>query len=216
MGKESGKIIEKENRLPIIVGGTNLYLESLIYNYELPVGKDDKIRLELEKQFEDEGLPSIIQKIKKIDPEIETKIDIYNPRRVMRAAEICLQTGSPLERNKGELQYNVLQVGITIDREELYKKINRRVEEMMKEGLLEEVRELKKKYTNRIQAMTGIGYRQMCMYISKEISLKEAVGLIKRDTRRYAKRQMTWLKRDKTIEWIKNYQEAEEIVKKFV
>lgn len=214
--KRVEKLIENDKRLPIIVGGTNLYLEALIYNYKLPAVNQEGLRAELEKQAEETGLPSIVERIKEIDPEIEEKIDIYNPRRVIRAAEICLQTKKPLDREKGELQYEVLQVGITKEREELYTKINKRVVEMEKEGLVEEVRALKQKYGCDLPAMTGIGYRQICQYLKKEVTLKEAMGMVKRDTRRYAKRQLTWYKKADSIKWIKDYDEAKGEVESFI
>lgn len=214
--KKVERIISSEKRIPIIVGGTNLYLDSLIYNFELPIGKNEKLRAKLEKEVDQKGLPSLVRQIKEIDPDIENKIDIMNPRRVIRAAEICLQTKQPLVQKRGEPRYNVLQIGINKNREELYDKINKRVDEMIEEGLVEEVTELQKKYGCDLPAMTAIGYRQLCQALSGEISQDEAVELIKRDTRRYAKRQLTWLKREKDINWIKEYKEVEKILKKFV
>lgn len=215
--KQVKNIIKEDKRLPIIVGGTGFYNQALVYNFKLPVGKNKELRDKLEQEVEQKGLEFILKKIRKIDPEIDSKIDIQNPRRVVRAAEICLQTGKPLERKIGRPLYDVLQIGLKIDREQLYDKINRRVDSMVKEGLVQEVEGLLKQgYAETLPSMTGIGYRQICEYLSGRMKKEEAFEILKRDTRRYAKRQMTFLRRDKTINWVDNSKEAIMLVKKFV
>ena len=116
----------------------------------------------------------------------------------------------------GEPKYNALQIGIFIDRAELYVRINKRVETMIASGLVSEVSGLKKKYGCRIKSMTGIGYRQICQYLEGRVNLKEAIEMIKRDTRRYSKRQMTWFKRDRRIIWVSNLNEAVVAIEKFL
>ncbi len=215
--KQVRSIIKADKRLPIIVGGTGFYTQALIYNFKLPVGKNAKLRELLERELVEKGIDDLVKQIQKIDPDIESKIDIHNPRRVVRALEICSQTQKPLERIAGKPIYDVLQLGVSFDREKLYEKIDKRVDEMIKEGLVEEVQGLLKQgYTKNIPAMTGIGYRQIVEYLEGSRTFEEAIDLIKRDTRRYAKRQITWLKRDKTIQWVKSLSEAEKVLKKFI
>jgi len=215
--KQVKQIIKVDKRLPIIVGGTGFYTQALTNNFKLPVGKNRELRDKLEQELAEKGLVSLVKRIKEIDLEIESKIDVQNPRRVIRAAEICLQTKKPLERQVGRPLYDVLQIGINFDREKLYEKINKRVDEMIEEGLVREVEGLMQQgYSEKLQSMTGIGYRQVVEYLTGKISSADAVELIKRDTRRYAKRQITWLKRDKTIKWVNSLKEAQDLMKKFV
>ena len=204
-------------KLPIIVGGTGLYISALINNYELPGVYDKKLRIKVEDWLAKYNLKYLIAKARKIDPEIEKKIDLNTPRRVARALEILMQTKKPLVRGTKESEYEPLQVGISLSREELYQKINARVDQMMKNGLVEEVKGLADEgYDCNSVAMSGIGYRQICQFLNHEISGERAIELIKRDTRRYAKRQMTWFKRDKTIHWIRDITEAENLIAKFI
>ncbi|MEK7511911.1 MAG: tRNA (adenosine(37)-N6)-dimethylallyltransferase MiaA [Patescibacteria group bacterium] len=205
------------NKLPIIVGGTGLYISALVNNYELPGMFDPKLRDQVEKWLAKYGLVYLINKAKKIDSNIGEKIDLNNPRRVTRALEILMQTKKPLARGTGESEYEFLQLGISMAREELYQRINARVDMMMKEGLVDEVKKLMAEgYNCKSAAMSGIGYRQICQFLNHEISGEQAVELIQRDTRRYAKRQMTWFKRDKTIHWVKDVVEAKDFLKKFI
>ncbi|MEK7159245.1 MAG: tRNA (adenosine(37)-N6)-dimethylallyltransferase MiaA [Patescibacteria group bacterium] len=205
------------NKLPIIVGGTGLYISALVNNYELPGVFDQKLRDKVEKWLAKYGLVYLINKAKKIDSNIGEKIDLNNPRRVARALEILMQTKKPLARGTGESEYEFLQLGISMAREELYQRINARVDIMMKEGLVDEVKKLMAEgYDCKSAAMSGIGYRQICQFLNHEISGEQAVELIQRDTRRYAKRQMTWFKRDKTIHWVKDVVEAKDFLKKFI
>ncbi len=205
------------NKLPIIVGGTGLYISALINNYELPGRFDQKLRIKVEKRLAKYGLDYLINKIKKIDPNIGEKIDLNNPRRVARALEILMQTKKPLARGTGESEYGFLQLGVELPREKLYEKINARVDAMMNEGLVDEVKKLiAEGYDCKSAAMSGIGYRQICQFLDHEIFGEQAIELIKRDTRRYAKRQMTWFKRDKTIHWVNGSKEATELVSVFI
>ncbi|MBI5077089.1 tRNA (adenosine(37)-N6)-dimethylallyltransferase MiaA [Candidatus Falkowbacteria bacterium] len=210
-------IFERPNKLPIIVGGTGLYISALVNNFKLPVGRDEKLRLKFERLLAKEGIQSVIDEIKKIDPDIEQKIDSKNPRRVIRAAEICFSTSLPFERAKGKCDYEILQISVQLAREKLYEKINQRVDEMAAAGLIQEVKRLLDAGCRRDStAMTGIGYRQICRFLNHEISGTTAIESVKRDTRQYAKRQMTWFKRDKTIHWVENKSEALRLVKNFL
>lgn len=210
------KLIKEKEKLAIVVGGTALYATALVQEYQLPGGGNDKLRKKLEKKLEKKGLNYLIKKIKKIDPNIETKIDIKNPRRVMRALEICLATGESFEPRKGESEFDILQLGIQVDREKLYQKINQRVDQMIKQGLVDEVKNLIEKYDKNLPAFTGIGYRQIIQHLDGKIDLAEAIRLIKQETRRYAKRQLTWYKKYPQIKWVKDFDQAKKIVEKFI
>lgn len=216
--REVKKILQKEkNTLAIVVGGTGLYISALVENYQLRGGFNEKLRAELEKLVEQKGIAELIKKIKKIDPAIEEKIDVNNARRVIRAAEICLATQAPFSREQDESKFEFLEIGIDVPREKLYENINKRVDQMIESGLVEEVKSLVAEgYDCQSPAMSGIGYRQICQFLNKEITGAEAIDLIKRDTRRYAKRQLTWFRRDKKIKWVKNLADAAELVANFL
>lgn len=210
-------VLKKENKQAIIVGGTGLYISALTEGYLLPGKFNAQLRSRLEKQAERYGLPYLIIKMKRFDPDIEKKIDVNNPRRVIRAAEIVWQTKTPLDKGKGESPYEFLKIGMDMPREKLYKKINARVDAMVEEGLIDEVKGLLAHgYKKDTSAMSGIGYRQVVQYLEGKISLAEAIDLVKRDTRRYAKRQMTWFRRNKTIRWVTGYTEAKRLAERFI
>jgi tRNA dimethylallyltransferase len=207
-------IADNPDKLPIIVGGTGLYISALVNNYDIPEIVDKIFRGKLEKLIDKKGLSALVEKIKAVDTKLEQKIDIQNPRRVIRAAEIVLKTKKPLMQKKGESKYDVVQLGRAVEKDVLYERIDRRVEEMVTEGLVDEVKGLMRKgYLPELPSMTGIGYRQVCQFVNNEISGQEAIRLIQRDTRRYAKRQMTWFRRDKNIKWVENLQQAEKELK---
>lgn len=210
------EIINSKTKLPIVVGGTGLYIFALAQGYELPGKSIGKLRKKLENKLEKKGLPYLIKKLKKLDPEIENKIDIHNPRRVIRAYEICLTGKKEFNPQKGFVDYDVLHLAVKIDRAKLYEKINKRVDQMVEQGLVDEIKFLIKKYNKKLPAFSGIGYRQIIQYLEGEISLEKAIELVKRDTRRYAKRQLTWLKTDKSIVWVENYEQAKRLVKNFL
>jgi tRNA dimethylallyltransferase len=207
-------ILHRE-KLPIIVGGTGLYIQSIVDNLEIPkIAPNNELRAELEKKTLDEQ----VAMLKKIDPESVETIDIKNPRRVLRALEVTIASGESFakQQKKGVLLYDALQIGIEWPREELYERINARVDAQMADGLLEETKVLSAKYDWFLPSMSGIGYKQMGYFLRGEMSLSEAIEILKRDTRRYSKRQMTWFKRDSRIVWVKNIADAEKEIKKFI
>lgn len=211
------KDILSRGKLPIIVGGTGLYVWSLVDNLEMPkVAPDNKLRAELEKK----SLPELVEMLEKEDPESAQVIDLKNPRRVLRALEVSLSSGESFknQQKKGQPLYDALQIGINWPREVLYDRINKRVDKQMEDGLLEETTQLAKKYDWNLPSMSGIGYKQMGYFLRGEMGLPEAIEVLKRDTRRYAKRQITWFKRDKRINWINGLDitEAEKLTRKFL
>ncbi len=212
------KDILSRKKLPIIVGGTGLYVRALVDNLDMPkVAPSKKLRKELAKKT----LPELAAMLLKIDPATAKKIDLKNPRRVLRALEVFILSGESFltQSTKSNPVFDVLEIGIDWPREELYARIDARVDKQMEDGLLEETEMLvKKKYNWDLPSMSGIGYKQMGFYLRGEATLAEAVAILKRDTRRYAKRQMTWFGSDKKIKWIKNsnFKSTPGLVKKFL
>ncbi|MDD4352477.1 MAG: tRNA (adenosine(37)-N6)-dimethylallyltransferase MiaA [Candidatus Gracilibacteria bacterium] len=193
--------ILQRGKVPFLVGGTMLYIDAVTKNFEIPEVEPD---LELRKKLEAKELQLLVAELAKLDPEAAKSIDTDNPRRVSRALEYCLKTGKNFSEagSKGPKLFDELILGIDLPREELYKRIDARVEEQLKNGLLAETKELAAKYTWDLPSMSGIGYKQMGMYLRGDLSLEEALEILKIDTRRYAKRQLTWWRGDERIRWI--------------
>jgi len=229
--------IISRGKVPFLVGGTGLYIEAVVKN--LPLGDTVPPNKKLRAQFERDlrvnrakALKKYYQKLLKLDPRI--KIDKNNPRRIIRALEICMTGKKFSEQQKaGEPPFDALQIGVTASRQELYRRINLRVDQMLKSGLEKEVRLLSKKYSWGTPGMSGIGYREFAgklrknkysytyKYRSKDglrkkISLEEVAENIKKNTRNYAKRQLTWWRRDKKIKWTKSQAAAEKSIKSFL
>ncbi len=206
--------IIKRGKVPVLVGGTGFWLKAILENFDLAnTPADSNLRAELESQ----KLGDLYHEYKQLDPVGADLIEKKNKRKLVRALEVTKLTGKPFsdQQTKGESKYDVLQIGIRVDREKLYDRINDRVDEMIAKGLVDEVRGLKEKYGCEVESMTGIGYRQICEFLNGEESLKDAIETIKRDTRHYAKRQMTWFKRDDSIKWIEDSSEVFDLVQKF-
>ena len=207
--------IQSKNKMPIVVGGTGLYVDSLIYNinyYDVKI--DEKYRNELEKIAKEDGLEKLYEIATKIDPEAMRKISKNDKKRIIRVLEIYKQTGKTkteleVESRKTEIKYNFKIFAINIEREILYDRINKRVDEMINNGLIEEVREILKKYKEFPTAMQGLGYKETKEYIDGKITKEELINKVKLETRRYAKRQLTWFRKNKNIIWLdgKNTQE---------
>lgn len=216
--------------VPIVVGGTGLYINAIKENYIIPKLKPDiELRTKIENEIKINGLEKTYNRLLSLDQHAKTVVDSRNPRRVIRALEVCLKTGQPFtsQRQKGKCLFKTLQIGIYMERCELDKLINKRVDEMIQNGFVDEVKILISKlseaatqkssdYIFSLPILTSLGYREIISYISGEKSLDETVELIKISTRQYARRQMTWFKKDKTIKWVKNYTECEKLVKDFL
>lgn len=215
--------IKGRGKVPLLVGGTGLYIQAIVDNLKIPsVAPDFKLRKELEKESE----KRLLQKLKKIDP-VSAKNIGENKRKIIRALEVFIKTGEKFSEisKKEEPIFECLQLGIMHPRELLYKRIDQRSEVMIKLGLIDEVKKivnkLKKKglstrKTWELPSMTGIGYKQIGMFLRKEVDLDEAIRILKRDTRHYAKRQIAWFKRDKKIKWIKTEKQAEKLSNSFL
>lgn len=203
-----GNIIKK-GKIPVMVGGTGLYINSFVNDISFDDGgKDENVRRELEEYAKENGCTALWNMLKEIDLESAENIHPENVKRVIRAIEFYRVSGKTIsEHNKesrlSESRYNPLMFAIKWDREELYRRIDMRVDIMMESGLWDEVYALYKKgYTKKMQSMQGIGYRQLLDCIRGFSTKEEAVNIIKRDSRRYAKRQNTWFKRDERIHWL--------------
>lgn len=195
--------ILSRNKLPILAGGTGLYINSVTCNMEFTEAEsDEEYRKELENLAEEKGNEFIHNMLKDIDPISYSEIHYNNRKRVIRALEVYKLTGKPFSSfNVGEEFYNgkydVKYYVLNMDRAKLYERINKRVDIMMSSGLLEECIKLKDMgYNSSMQSMQGIGYKEVFYYLEGKISLEEAVEMIKKGTRNYAKRQLTWFRRD--------------------
>lgn len=187
------KKIQEQHKLPIVCGGTGLYLSSILQNYQIP-----KTDLALRKELEHFTLEQLIKQLEISDPEILHSIDIHNKVRVLRALEYTLAFKASLKNDQKtkDCPFDYLIFGLDPDREMLYKKIDQRVEQMIATGLIDEVKQVYAQYQNKENhALSGIGYKEIIQYLDGLISLVEATELIKKNTRHYAKRQMTWFRR---------------------
>ncbi len=200
-------ISHKRHAVPLLVGGTGLYISAIVGGLEIPrVPPDWKLRKKLEKEIREKGIDKVYKKLLKLDPKAKEFVQPKNPRRIIRALEVYLTCGKRFSefRKKKKPPFQMLEIGIKLPKDELYKRINDRVDKMIKKGLVDEVKKLHKKGLSwKLPSMSGIGYKQIGMYLRKKINLEEAIRLIKRDTRRFSRRQMTWFKKDKKIKWIK-------------
>lgn len=187
----------------VAVGGSGLYIQALCSGMDALPEADEKIRAELKQRLEQEGLDSLVEELQRLDPAYAEVVDRCNPARVMRALEVCISTGRPYSEQRSgtitERPFNIIKIATDMPRDILYERINKRVDIMVKDGLVEEVRNLYPK--RELNALQTVGYRELFDYFDGKCSLNEAIELIKRNSRRYAKRQMTWFRRDEEFRW---------------
>ncbi len=188
----------------IVTGGSGLYLDILCYGFDEHIpDADPEIRRNLQEMLNTKGIEALQQLYKKLDPEGYETIDRKNPKRLLRAIEICQITGKPasaLKQGKRQKRpFNIVKIGLTRQRHELYQRINQRVDTMITQGLIDEARKVHPFRTHN--ALKTVGYRELFAYFDGEYSLETAIEKIKTNTRRYAKRQLTWFRRDKEIQW---------------
>lgn len=211
-------------KIPVIVGGTGLYIRALLHGLFRSKPICEKTVSQLTAELEEKGNMSLYQKLEKCDPKAAQKIHPNDSFRVIRALEVYQTTGRLISdrqntHNFDELRYNSLKIGLYMDRDALYDRINQRVDLMLEQGLLHEVTTLAEKgYSFDLKPMQSIGYKHMAMFIKNEVDWEEAVRLLKRDTRRYAKRQFTWFRQDKDIHWLEpsRFKSAETLIKDFL
>ena len=189
----------------IAVGGSGLYVRALCEGMDDLPEADEQLRDELTRRLQTEGLEALCEELKQLDPTYYEQVDRQNPARVLRALEVCMQTGQPYSSLRtGERRsrpFQIVKVGVDLPREELYARIDRRVELMMEEGLEAEARAVLPYRT--LNALQTVGYKELFLYFDGSISRDEAVALIQRNSRRYAKRQLTWFRRDDEVAWFR-------------
>ena len=201
--------IWRRGHQPILVGGSGLYVRALIYGLDLPVAPPDpELRRTLGEEAEREGKQALHARLAAVDPEAAARIHYRNVTRVIRVLEVYHQTGRPISESwtldpQASPRYNTRQFGLTLPRAELYRRTEERVDQMLAAGLVEEVQGLLDQgYGEDLVAMKGLGYAQIARYLREACGLDEAVRLLKRNTRRFAKRQLTWFRADPHIEWL--------------
>lgn len=208
--------IRKRGKIPLVVGGTGLYIQALVDNYQIPaVPPQESFR----KAMSGKSLAELVKLLLRLDPAAEKLVDIKNPRRVLRALEVSTFTGKPFTEQKGAAKpvIDPLLIAIKRERDELRERINLAVEAYVEAGWIDEIRRLNASGISwEAPAMTSIGYRELGAYIRGESTLEQAIELTKRATWQYAKRQLTWFKRDTRIHWVKDDEEAEKFVEKWL
>jgi tRNA dimethylallyltransferase len=200
--RKLGELFTRRNQL-ILAGGSGLYINAVCYGIDDLPDPDNGIRMQLKELYRTQGLKALQDKIRELDPDYYDQADRSNPKRLLRAIEVCLATGatySSLRKNiRKPRNFKVIKIGLMPDREILYHRINQRVGKMMEEGFLQEAKTL---YPYRhLNALNTVGYKELFEYLDDKITLEKAVEKIRTHTRRYAKRQLTWFRRDTEIRW---------------
>lgn len=213
--------LQNKQVVPIITGGTGLYIDALLDGFLFPdATADPKIRQQLEEEAKINPL-SLHKELEKVDPVSANKFHPNDLRRVIRALEVYRRTGEPIselqkKKQSSERPYNPLYIGLTRHRPELYNRVNKRVDQMIEAGLVDEVRTLLELYPHQPTALQALGYKEIAWYLQGEMSLQEAVELLKRDTRRYAKRQLSWFRRNQRIHWFNRTEISDSEIKEKV
>lgn len=209
MAKQAMNEIYDRGHIPVIAGGTGFYIQALLYDIDFTETQEDPAyRKQLEEKAKREGAEALHACLRQVDPESAEAIHAHNIKRVIRALEFYEQTGQKIsEHNEKERQkqspYSFLYYVLNTERKELYERIDCRVDQMLKQGLLDEVKKLKEMGCTRdLISMQGLGYKEILAYLEGECSLEEAVSILKRDTRHFAKRQLTWFKREREVRWL--------------
>ncbi|WP_079721540.1 tRNA (adenosine(37)-N6)-dimethylallyltransferase MiaA [Salegentibacter holothuriorum] len=219
VGDFETEAIQKLNELfqhknfAIMVGGSGLYTKSVLQGLDYFPEVSLEIRQELNLKLEKEGLAPLQHQLQKLDPHYFKIVDIENPHRVIRALEVCISSGKPyssyLNQPKKKRDFTTISIGLDADRKIIYDRINHRVDLMMEEGLLQEARSLFPK--RQLNALNTVGYKELFSFLEGKDSLETAISEIKKNTRRFAKRQLTWFRKDQEINWFDNQTPIEEI-----
>ena len=213
LAKEAITEITAKGKIPIVAGGTGFYIQALLYDIDFSesLGENADYRSFLLKEYREKGPEYLFNKLKEVDSETASIIHMNDEKRVVRALEFYHETGKPIsvhnkEQYEKKSDYNFAYFVLNDVREKIYKKIDARVDIMVAKGLVDEVKALQAKGLNvKDVSMQGLGYKEILMYLSGEISLDEAIYRIKRDSRHFAKRQITWFKREKEVIWLNKY-----------
>ena len=220
--RDTLKVLDKiylQKNIAVMVGGSGLYINAVCNGFDEVPEADKKVREKLTALYKEKGIEALQTLLKKHDEEHFRKVDIKNPHRLIRAIEVCMVSGKPYsEIRKGKNKkrnFICIKIGLSLPREKLYERINTRVDTMMSEGLLEEVKSLASAYGEKarnLNSLQTVGYKELFEYLEGKQTLAHAVELIKQNTRNFAKRQMTWFRKDKEIKWF-GTNEQEEINK---
>lgn len=209
LAKQAAAEIYNRGHIPIVAGGTGFYIQALVYDIDFTENDEDTaFRRTLEEQAKREGAEALYERLRAVDPESCESIHAHNIKRVIRAIEFYEKTGKKIsehnrEQRQNDSPYNFAYFVLNDDRERIYERINVRVDLMMAQGLVEEVRALRESGCRKeMVSMQGLGYKELLSYLEGETSMEEAVYLIKRDTRHFAKRQLTWFRREKEVIWV--------------
>ncbi len=199
--------IAGRGKLPIIAGGTGLYLNALVEGYTFPeIKKDKNVRLRLEDEAKKQGSLYLYERLKKIDPDTASKLHYNDTKRIMRALEVYELTGQPMSKqaskDEASVNFEPVIIGLDIERHALYKKIEERIDGMLTKGLIDEVKSLVKEgYDPKLTSMQAIGYKEVAEHLHGKYTYDELVNILKQNTRNFAKRQMTWFRRFKNVQW---------------
>lgn len=213
--REVFRVLKTNSGIPFLVGGTGLYIDAVTQNWDIPKVKPNRaLRQKLEKQT----LTQLAKRLTVLDPESARSIDMKNRRRIIRALEVVLATKQSFlaQKKKRPFPFRVLKIGLSPRKNVLEKNIRRRVHAMFLRGLVAETKRLLKRYSPNLPAMSGIGYQEVHQFIRGKISKAEAIERIVIRTRQYAKRQMSWFKRDPEIHWVRSESEAKKLIDKFI
>ena len=203
----------EEKQLVVMVGGSGLYIQAVTEGLDDFPDVDPEIRQNLNSHLEKDGIDWLQKKLFVLDPEYYKNADVQNPHRLIRALEICIATGKPfssfLNQDKENRNFKTINIGLTANREMIYERINQRVDIMIENGLVEEAKAL---YPQRnLNALNTVGYKELFKYFDEDWDLETAISEIKKNTRRFAKRQLTWFRKDDTIKWFEYNQNPEDI-----
>ena len=214
--KDAIALIDKlfsKNKYVVLTGGSGMYLDSILYGFDELPKVEVAVREKLNLLYKEEGLGALLIMLEKLDPEHYNNVDLNNPQRLIRALEITLGTGIPYsEQRKGKSKnrnFNPFLFGIDVERNDLYERINNRVDAMMEQGLLDEVKFVQP--FNQLNSLQTVGYKELFDYLEGKTNLETAINLIKLNTRRFAKRQMTWLRKYNELIWVKPENAKKEI-----
>tara|TARA_R110000868_G_scaffold161628_3_gene392330 strand:- start:13339 stop:14250 length:912 start_codon:yes stop_codon:yes gene_type:complete len=206
----------QQYNIVVMVGGSGLYVDAIKYGLDTFPSIDPEVREKLNSSLINEGILSLQEKLKSLDLEYYNKVDLNNPHRLIRALEVCIGSGLPyssfLNQKKAIRNFSSITLGVTAERKTIYDRINKRVDIMMEQGLLEETQSLKGH--QHLNALQTVGYRELFSYFDGEYDLDTAIAEIKKNTRRFAKRQLTWLRKKEDILWVDYEYELEDVLKK--
>ena len=207
------EMLFSDHKLVVMVGGSGLYVKAVTQGLDDFPEVDPEIRQNLNRHLENDGIDWLQQKLFALDPEYYKKADVQNPHRLIRALEICIATGKPfssfLDKDKPERNFKTISIGLTADREKIYERINKRVDIMIENGLVDEARTLFSK--RDLNALNTVGYKELFRYFEGEWDLETAISEIKKNTRRFAKRQLTWFRKDESIKWFDYNEDPQKI-----